>query len=71
MKKTYHVEVHHEVLGWRKTPFAGGSRQFCLGWITCMDSMYPSEAMRIVATTTDGKTEVIRATPGRGKPHTN
>ena len=71
MKKSYHVETYHLQLGWRKAPFAEGVRQYCQGWVDHSDSLYPSPPMRIVATGTDGKTEIVRATSGRGKVHTN
>jgi len=67
----YHVEMHHEVLGWRKVPFAEHrTRAYCDGYVDACDSMYPSRPMRIVKKDKD-ETKVVRETKGRGEVHLN
>ena len=70
--KTYKVQAKHEVLGWRSVPFAEHrTRAYCDGWVTCMDSFYPSSPMRIICIDDAGDSSVVRETKGRAKPHTN
>jgi SOS-response transcriptional repressor LexA len=60
----HHVEIKD--LDWRAIPFAEGTRQFCEGWVSAMDSLYPSMPHRIVCTNSNGTTTVVRYTQGRG-----
>ena len=72
MRRTYHVERKHRTLGWRAVFGAMGSQAFCEGWVAAMDSCYPSDPMRIVATSPgDGDYvnavyDVVMETKGRG-----
>ena len=67
----FHVEIHHEVLGWRKVSFTESkTKGYCDGYVDACDSWYPSNPMRIVRVDKDG-TKVVRETKGRGEVHTN
>jgi hypothetical protein len=71
--KLHHVDAYYpEPLGW-STVFGtrGETRGFCEGWVSAMDSLYPSRPHRIIATYADGSTKLIRQTPGRASPHLN
>lgn len=67
----HHVERRNDSGTWMKLFGADGARGFCEGWVACMDSMYPSPPMRIIATFADGSTKVIRETKGRRGVHLN
>lgn len=69
--KKFHVEFHHEKLGWRNVLFTERSRQYCTGYVDAMDSLYPSRPYRVVATYADGSIAVVHKTFGRGEVHTN
>lgn len=72
--KTCRVQQYHKTLGWRNVPFTQSqSRKYCDGWLDCMDSMYPSPPMRIVAIDSKrpAQEEVVRETKGHGPVHTN
>lgn len=70
--KNYRVQQYHEELGWKNIPFAESHiRAYCDGWVSAMDSMYPSPPMRIISKDSEGNECVVRETKGRAKPHTN
>ena len=69
-RKTYHVQRWHDVLGWKDVFGATGGKGFCEGWVTGIDSLYPSPRMRVVERI--GIIEkVIFQKPGRDKVHVN
>lgn len=67
----FHVEYHHESLGWRNVFGAEGTRQFCEGYVFAMDSCYPSRPHRIIRTNPNGSIDVMRETKGHAAPHVN
>ncbi len=70
--KRFHVERNEGVtLGWRTIFGACGTRQFCEGWVTGMESCYPSKPHRIVATCPDGSIEIVLETRGHGEVYLN
>ena len=57
---------------WHKVPFAASnSVQFCHGYVTAMDDVYPSPPFRICKRVTAATFKVLRETKGRAKPHVN
>ena len=57
---------------WKEVPFASSnSVQFCHGYVTAMDDVYPSPPFRICKRVTATTFKVLRETTGRAKPHVN
>jgi hypothetical protein len=69
----YYIEKYtNNILGWFKIPFTEHkNRTYCDGYVDAIDSMYPSQPMRIVKQEKDGTTKIVRETKGRGEVHVN
>ena len=70
--KRYRIQNYTEALGWRYVPcIETSSLLWCHGYVTAVESLYPSMPHRIVEVLGKNFVQVIRETKGRGKVHVN
>lgn len=74
LRKTYLIQRRLTVTAgvmWNSVPFQQGTRDYADGYVDAMDSLYPSDAHRIISYDKEGHVEVYRETRGRANVHTN
>lgn len=69
MAASFHVERLF-CTGWRKLAFTERNLSYCEGYVDALDSLYPSDSMRIVKAV-NGKESVVREVAGKAGVHLN